>query len=394
MSKQMMEGVSSTSSARPRPQELAFNAMAYALQQQQQQMWYNRQAMNFPAGRAPAEPTSAASTTPATTAGMTQPATTASVVLPSGQGFPTGTNPMMNPYASAFPQGFPVMPPFAPGGPWPFMGLPGFFNPQLAQLAASQMAGIPVSMAAAVAAAQAAGCSTTSASLSASRQVPLALNAPALSPPSAVPRSRSASSPTPKIEAIDDDARIPTIQAGGKRCSSCGTSNTPVWREVEHVTLCNACGIRWRRTGLACASCKYVPRAHQIRQKSCSRCGKPSKFLPCMSPGGSAKKARRAPSQSPQPIRKQERLSSDEEDDETPIDEDEQLLDDSDDEYAPPRAGRAGAVRVPQVPVTVTLPTPSFTSDVELAAAEKEATDVLKANFNSSSLHILANVAE
>ena len=37
------------------------------------------------------------------------------------------------------------------------------------------------------------------------------------------------------------------------------TFRTPVWREVERVTLCNACGIRWRRTGLACSHCKVRP---------------------------------------------------------------------------------------------------------------------------------------
>eukprot|EP00048_Salpingoeca_helianthica_P007871 m.115658 g.115658 ORF g.115658 m.115658 type:complete len:1369 (-) comp14452_c15_seq6:1104-5210(-) len=75
----------------------------------------------------------------------------------------------------------------------------------------------------------------------------------------------------------------------GKFCASCNCTNTPVWREVEGVTLCNACGIRWRRTGLACYDCKYIPRAHQAKQRFCPRCGKnPCEFAPYMSPAGAA----------------------------------------------------------------------------------------------------------
>ncbi|RMC22538.1 hypothetical protein DUI87_00460 [Hirundo rustica rustica] len=40
----------------------------------------------------------------------------------------------------------------------------------------------------------------------------------------------------------DDD---PSPSTGRRRCASCGTPRTPMWRTAEGGTLlCNACGIR------------------------------------------------------------------------------------------------------------------------------------------------------
>ena len=65
-----------------------------------------------------------------------------------------------------------------------------------------------------------------------------------------------------------------------KSCCSCGTSQTPIWREVkeswgegwENILLCNACGLQWRMSSMHCDSCNYVPRASEKRSKSCTHC--------------------------------------------------------------------------------------------------------------------------
>ncbi len=40
------------------------------------------------------------------------------------------------------------------------------------------------------------------------------------------------------------------LLSGAKRrvCGECGTVKTPMWRRVEKIIYCNACGIRRRRT--------------------------------------------------------------------------------------------------------------------------------------------------
>lgn len=62
-------------------------------------------------------------------------------------------------------------------------------------------------------------------------------------------------------------------------CACCDCTQTPLWREGRRgVRLCNACGIRWVKYGIACEQCNYVPRKHEAKNQACPRC--PAKFLP------------------------------------------------------------------------------------------------------------------
>jgi len=59
-----------------------------------------------------------------------------------------------------------------------------------------------------------------------------------------------------------------------KTCACCGTSNTPLWRDVQpDLPLCNACGIRYKKYNKICSSCHYVPCKSERDNKACSRCG-------------------------------------------------------------------------------------------------------------------------
>ncbi|XP_077329541.1 GATA-type zinc finger protein 1 [Lithobates pipiens] len=79
------------------------------------------------------------------------------------------------------------------------------------------------------------------------------------------PRSKSNS----LSSGSDDD---PTQTARIKRCASCKTQKTPLWRDAEDGTpLCNACGIRYKKYGMRCGQCWNIPKKDG---KSCSRyCG-------------------------------------------------------------------------------------------------------------------------
>ena len=42
----------------------------------------------------------------------------------------------------------------------------------------------------------------------------------------------------------------------GRSCACCHTASTPLWRDAGHGrVLCNACGIRFKKYGLLCATC-------------------------------------------------------------------------------------------------------------------------------------------
>jgi hypothetical protein len=100
------------------------------------------------------------------------------------------------------------------------------------------------------------------------------------------PRSSSVdslcSSPKQKKKKKHGNKRIrsKTKSSGEKICSSCSTTQTPIWREVkeswgdnwQEILLCNACGLQWRMCGLRCIDCRYVPRASEKRSKKCTRC--------------------------------------------------------------------------------------------------------------------------
>lgn len=61
---------------------------------------------------------------------------------------------------------------------------------------------------------------------------------------------------------------------GPRRCASCMTQRTPLWRDAEDGTpLCNACGIRYKKYGTRCSSCWLVPRKNVQPKRLCGRCG-------------------------------------------------------------------------------------------------------------------------
>ncbi|EDL25155.1 mCG52721 [Mus musculus] len=61
---------------------------------------------------------------------------------------------------------------------------------------------------------------------------------------------------------------------GPRRCASCRTQRTPLWRDAEDGTpLCNACGIRYKKYGTRCSSCWLVPRKSIQPKRLCGRCG-------------------------------------------------------------------------------------------------------------------------
>ncbi|XP_021563680.1 GATA-type zinc finger protein 1 [Carlito syrichta] len=61
---------------------------------------------------------------------------------------------------------------------------------------------------------------------------------------------------------------------GARRCASCRTQRTPLWRDAEDGTpLCNACGIRYKKYGTRCSGCWLVPRKSVQPKRLCGRCG-------------------------------------------------------------------------------------------------------------------------
>ncbi|XP_061212487.1 GATA-type zinc finger protein 1 [Neopsephotus bourkii] len=68
--------------------------------------------------------------------------------------------------------------------------------------------------------------------------------------------------------------RIGPVGPGSKRCASCGTRRTLLWRAAEDGTpLCNACGIRYRRYRVRCQRCWNIPGKSRIPHSRCPRCG-------------------------------------------------------------------------------------------------------------------------
>uniref|UniRef100_A0A8C4J644 GATA-type domain-containing protein n=1 Tax=Dromaius novaehollandiae TaxID=8790 RepID=A0A8C4J644_DRONO len=62
--------------------------------------------------------------------------------------------------------------------------------------------------------------------------------------------------------------------AGSRRCASCKTRRTPLWRIAEAGTrLCNACGIRYKKYRLRCWRCWNIPRRSGKPCSRCSNCG-------------------------------------------------------------------------------------------------------------------------
>lgn len=59
-----------------------------------------------------------------------------------------------------------------------------------------------------------------------------------------------------------------------KRCASCKTCKTPLWRDAEDGTpLCNACGIRYKKYGVRCFHCWNIPKKEGKAYSNCANCG-------------------------------------------------------------------------------------------------------------------------
>ncbi|XP_075199208.1 GATA-type zinc finger protein 1 [Anomaloglossus baeobatrachus] len=69
-----------------------------------------------------------------------------------------------------------------------------------------------------------------------------------------------------------EDDQLLGVSSRNKRCASCKTQKTPLWRDAEDGTpLCNACGIRYKKYGLKCGQCWNIPKKDG---KSCYKyCG-------------------------------------------------------------------------------------------------------------------------
>ncbi|KAM6219202.1 GATA-type zinc finger protein 1 [Rhynchocyon petersi] len=78
--------------------------------------------------------------------------------------------------------------------------------------------------------------------------------------------------PTRGAEAADPRGGSEAL--GPRRCASCRTQRTPLWRDAEDGTpLCNACGIRYKKYGTRCSTCWLVPRKSVQPKRLCGRCG-------------------------------------------------------------------------------------------------------------------------
>ncbi|KAJ2801311.1 DNA-binding transcription repressor [Coemansia guatemalensis] len=67
----------------------------------------------------------------------------------------------------------------------------------------------------------------------------------------------------------------PQVGTGGRRsCASCGASSTPCWRPglIDSKTLCNLCGLRYKKGKVYCAACSYVPTKTEIATGGASVC--------------------------------------------------------------------------------------------------------------------------
>ncbi|KAJ2156151.1 hypothetical protein GGF46_005383 [Coemansia sp. RSA 552] len=80
---------------------------------------------------------------------------------------------------------------------------------------------------------------------------------------------RHSRSPAPKRQAPQ------TLPAGVRRCcGSCGATSTPCWRPglIKNITLCNQCGLRFKKGGVYCGTCYYVPTKTEIATGGASVC--------------------------------------------------------------------------------------------------------------------------
>ncbi|KAJ2220779.1 DNA-binding transcription repressor [Coemansia sp. RSA 485] len=89
-------------------------------------------------------------------------------------------------------------------------------------------------------------------------------------------------SPAAGAKAVTSGVGSPFVTPGqGRRCcASCGAISTPCWRPglIYSMTLCNQCGLRYKKGKVYCAKCSYVPTKTEIATGGaniCKRCTMP-----------------------------------------------------------------------------------------------------------------------
>ena len=87
------------------------------------------------------------------------------------------------------------------------------------------------------------------------------------------PRSPLVYTPTPQ-ELLAPVTKTSAVGGRQKSCACCGCTSTPLWRDIgKELPLCNACGIRWKKYGIVCDQCQYVPCKQERDSPNCKRCG-------------------------------------------------------------------------------------------------------------------------
>lgn len=113
--------------------------------------------------------------------------------------------------------------------------------------------------------------------------------------PADIPFGEASSMPSSPLAQVPGSACMRTPGARkNKQCACCGATSTPLWRDIgKELPLCNACGIRWKKYGIVCDNCQYVPCKQERESKICMRCN--SKLAPA------SKRARIPSAASPTP---------------------------------------------------------------------------------------------
>ncbi|KAM8972480.1 GATA-type zinc finger protein 1 [Pelodytes ibericus] len=63
------------------------------------------------------------------------------------------------------------------------------------------------------------------------------------------------------LSSCSDEDKSSVQARKSKKCASCKTQKTPLWRDAEDGTpLCNACGIRYKKYGVRCYNCWNIPK--------------------------------------------------------------------------------------------------------------------------------------
>eukprot|EP01147_Barroeca_monosierra_P000409 gene409-3755_t len=111
---------------------------------------------------------------------------------------------------------------------------------------------------------------------------------PRLSRPSQDTRHRTSEKTCPSMHqekkapntSATSNVAVQAARTGPKRCGCCGTTNTPLWRDLtRELPLCNACGIRFKKYGLICQKCNYVPCKQERDLPCCKRCRSSNSYI-------------------------------------------------------------------------------------------------------------------